>query len=379
MAKHDRKSRFALEPLETRNLLSTLLGSKPTITVLDGPGVRHYQSGIVNLLNPSPIQVYGTAQPGNAQTTVTVSIYAEDRGGNIVNNGQPLAVVTPDFLGRYHATVTLPSNIRKDVNFLIAREEATATQVSQLAINATTISNLSGNINLNPSTISGLTGSIATPTLGISGITGTISNPGTGISGITGTITTGPAGISGIAGTITNGPSTISNLAGNIAIPSFPITTPIGTGTGGPAPGTFSGGTGNITPTGTSTLTGGTGTVGATTGTLAGGTGTIAPSTSTLTGGTGTLAAGTSAFTQTGGATLSAITGTFSNGTGNIAATTGTSTFFDDEVAVSDPVIIFIHQRKGQAGGVVGPLSVARSQVAPQRVVAPRVIFRRQK
>jgi hypothetical protein len=378
MSKNDRKSRFVLEALETRNLMTTLIGSKPTITVLDGPGVRHYKSGIINLLNPSPIQVYGTAQPGNANTSVTVSIFAEDRGGNIVNDGQPLATTTPDFLGRYHVTVTLPSNIRKDVNFLIAREEATSTEVSQLAINATTISNLSGNLNLNPSTISGLSGTIATPTLGISDIAGSISNPSTAVTGLSGSISNGPTAITGISGSISNPSTGITNLAGAINIASFPITTPTGTGTGGPAVGTLTGGTG-VVGASTSTLSGGTGTLAASTGTLSGGTGTVAASTSTLAGGTGTLAAGTSSFSQTGTATLSALTGTFSNGTGNIAATTGTSTFFDDEVAVSDPIIIFIHQRTGQPGGVVGPFSVAQNYVAPQRVVTPKVSFRRHK
>jgi hypothetical protein len=376
MSKNDRKTRFVLEALETRNLLSTLIGSKPTLTVLDGPGVKHYKSGIINLLNPSPIQIYGTAQPGNANTAVTVSIFAEDRGGNIVNNGQPLATTTPDFLGRYHVTVTLPSNIRKDVNFLIAREEATSTEVSQLAINATTISNLQGNLNLNPSTISGLSGTIATPTLGVSGISGTITNPDTAVTGLTGTISNGPIGISGISGSISNPATDITGISGTIATPSFPITVPGGTGTGGPiAGGTLSDGSGTIGAS-TSTLSGGTGTLAASTGTLAGGTGTVAGSTSTLSGGTGTLAAGTSSFTQTGTATLSALTGTFSNGTGNIAATTGTSTFFDDEVAVSDPVIVFIHQRTNQPGGVVGPLSVTKPHVTAQRVVTPKVSFR---
>jgi X-X-X-Leu-X-X-Gly heptad repeat protein len=377
MSKNDRKTRFVLEGLETRNLLTTLIGSKPTITVLDGPGVRHYKSGIINLLNPAPIQIYGTAQPGNANTAVTVSIFAEDRGGNIINNGQPLATTTPDFLGRYHVTVTLPSNIRKDVNFLIARQESSSTEVSQLAINATTISNLSGNLNLNPSTISGLSGTIATPTLGISGISGTISNPSTAFSGLTGTISNGPIAISGISGSISN-PATVSSLTGTIVIPSFPITTPVGAGTGGPATGTLTGVT-STNPASTSTLSGGTGTLAASTGTLTTGAGTIAASTSTLSGGTGTIAAGTSSFTQSGTATLSALTGTFSNGTGDIAATTGTSTFFDQEVAVSDPLIVFIHQRTNQPGGVVAAVSVAQNHVAAQRVVTPRVSFRRHK
>jgi hypothetical protein len=254
--------------------------------VINGPGVHNNRSGTVSIIQPAAIQVTGTAQPGPPGSTVSVSIYAEDSEGDLVNGGAPLATVTPDSLGIYHAIVSLPSMIRKDVNILVARETASAVETSDLAINGTTISGLNGTLSLNSGTLTSLDGSIA--------------NPGSTITGIGGTITT---------------PSTpISSIAGTITTPAFPISTG---GTVGPA---------------TSTLLGGTGTLGAQVGTLAGGTATVPATTSTL--------------TQTGSATESARTGALTNGTGNIAATTGTSTQLVQEVAVSDPVVILIHQRK---------------------------------
>lgn len=289
MVTHDRNTRsrsLRIESLESRNLLS-LIGSKPTLDVIDGPGVHHHRGGSVFITQPATIQVVGTAQPGAPGTTTSVSIYAEDSEGNLVNGGTPLATVTPDFLGRYNAIVSLPSMIPKDVNFLVARQTASATQTSALAINATTINGLNGTISLNPGTLSGLTGSIANPATTLTGIGGTITTPAT----------------------------PISNLAGTITTPVFPITTPGGPGTAGPA---------------VSTLVGGSGTLGAQVGTLAGGTATVPATTSTL--------------TQTGTAAISGLTGTFANGTGTIAATTGTATTELAEVATSDPVQVVIHQ-----------------------------------
>jgi hypothetical protein len=289
MVTHDRNTRsrsLRIESLESRNLLS-LIGSKPTLDVVDGPGVHHHRGGSVFITQPATIQVVGTAQAGAPGTTTSVSIYAEDSEGNLVNGGDPLATVTPDFLGRYNAIISLPSMIPKDVNFLVARQTSSATQTSALTINPTTISGLNGTISLDPGTLSGLTGSIANPATTLTGIGGTISTPATPISDLAGTITT----------------------------PAFPITTPAGPGTAGPSVGT---------------LVGGSGTLGAQVGTLAGGTATVPATTSTL--------------TQTGTAAISALTGTFANGTGNIAATTGTSTTQLSEVATSDPVQVVIHQ-----------------------------------
>jgi len=281
MSKTDRKlPLLSLESLESRNLL-TLIGSAPTIAVLNGPHVHHYRSGAVNIVQPANIQVYGTAQPGNANTLVAVSIYAEDRGGNIVNNGQPLAVVTPDALGRYHATINLPSNIRKDVNFLVAREDAVSTEVSQLAINGTTFTSTSGSLtngtgtlNASTSTLAGGTGTLAaqtgtlaggigtlaaqtgtlaggtgtlaaqtgtflqtgTVTLGgvgggqtIAGLTGTTATDATAITGIGGAITTTPTSITGIGGTVTTTPTDITGISGSISNPATQITGITGT------------------------------------------------------------------------------------------------------------------------------------------------------
>jgi hypothetical protein len=318
MSQNDRKRRVDLEPLETRNLM-TLIGANPTLFVANGPNVHHYRNGSVALLQPANVQVYGTAQPGNASTTVTVGIFGEDRFGNIVNNGQPLGVVTPDILGQYHATISLPSNIRKDVNFLIAREEATSTQVSQLRINGTTISGLSGSLNIDAGTLSGLNGVISTPSLGIT-TSGSVTNPGT---------------TSTVGGSVT-GTGVTSTLTGAASLPAISITGLTGVATS-PATAPI---TGSIsTPASSSTL---------------GGSITTPGSTSTLAS-TGVLDPGTSTFAQAGTAAESARTGTFSNGTGIIAPTTGTSTFFADEVAVSAPVTVYIHQPKGF--GAIGPIT----------------------
>jgi len=288
-----RTSSFRVESLESRNLLS-LIGSKPTLSVIDSPGVRNHRGGGVYITQPTTIQVVGTAQPGPPGSAVQVEIFAQDSAGNLVNGGAPLATVVPDALGRYRALVTLPSMLPKDVNFLVARETASATQVSQLAINGTTVSGITGTLAINPGTLTNLTG--------------TVSNPANTITGLGGTITT-PA-------------TPISNIAGTITIPTFPIVTPGGPGTAGPAVGS---------------ITGGSGTLGA--------------QVATLSGGTGTIGATTSTFTQTGSADESARTGTFTQtGTATIAPTTGTATTELLEVAVSDPVTVYIHVPRGPLG-----------------------------
>ena len=193
------------------------------------------------LLNRPPSKSSAPPSLARPAQTVQVSIYAEDSEGNLVNEGDPLANVTPDFLGRYQAIVSLPSMLRKDVNYLVARETAVATQTSSLAINGTTIN--------------GLNASISNPAYTITGIGGTVITPATPVSNIAGTITT---------------PAFPINLGGG------------GTGTAGPA---------------TSTLLGGSGTLNAQVGTLAGGTANVPGTTSTLSDGTGNIAATTGTVT----------------------------------------------------------------------------------
>ena len=93
MVQHGRRSKniaLSVDALETRNLLS-LLGSKPTLDAIIGPGVHRNHQGGISITQPAMISVFGTAQPGPAGATVAVSIYAEDAQGNIVNGGAPLA------------------------------------------------------------------------------------------------------------------------------------------------------------------------------------------------------------------------------------------------------------------------------------------------
>ena len=192
MVKQDRISRRVtalLESLETRSLLS-LISAPPTLEVLPSPGVRFNREGGISITQPAAIHVYGTAQPGAPGTTVQVSIYAEDSEGNLVNGGAPLATVTPDFLGKYSAVVSLPSMLRKDVNFLVARETASATETASLTINGTTVNNLSGSVQVDPGTLTGLTGSVSNPSTTVTGVGGTITTPSTPISNLGGTITT---------------------------------------------------------------------------------------------------------------------------------------------------------------------------------------------
>jgi X-X-X-Leu-X-X-Gly heptad repeat protein len=316
MSKTDRKlPLLGLESLESRNLL-TLIGSAPTIAVLNGPHVHHYRSGAVNIVQPAHIQVYGTAQPGNANTLVAVSIFAEDRGGNIVNNGQPLAVVTPDALGRYHATINLPSNIRKDVNFLVAREDAISTEVSQLAINGTTftstsgtLTNGTGTLNASTSTLAGGTGTLGAQTGTLAGGTGTLGAQTGTLAGGTGTLgaqtgtflQTGTVTLGGVGGG-----QTIAGLTGTTATGATAIT-----GIGGA-----------ITTTPTS-ITGIGGTVSTTPTDITGISGSISNPATQITGITGSIAV-----------------------SGTIAPTTGTSTRVVREVAVSTPLAVLIHQSR---------------------------------
>ena len=333
-----------VESLEDRNLL-TLIGSKPTLEITNSPGVRSHGSAIY-ITQPAVIQVSGTAQPGPAGSTATVSIFAEDSSGNLVNGGRPLATVIPDALGRYHALVQLPSLSPKDVNFLVAREEITATQVSRIGIDPTTFSGLNGSLAVQPGTLSGLAGTSLNPTTTLTNLAGTVFNPAGTITGLGGTISTPATPISGIGATLT--------------VPVFPTNGPGGAGTAGPAVGT---------------ILGGTGTLGAQVATLAGGTGSVSPSTGILAQtGAADIAGTTSTFAQTGTAAESSRTGSFAQtGTAAIAGTTGLSTTALNEVAVSDPVTVFIHVPRG-LGALPRTFSVSHKAVAAAKVHAGHVV-----
>src|SRR2546421_538220 len=125
-----RRASIQPESLEGRELLSLLINAKPTLEVHPTPpSVRPFHGGAVAIVQPANIRVFGTAQPPIG-FDATIDIFAEDRFGQIVNGGLPLATTTPDALGRYNAVVSLPSTIRKDVNFLVAFETVTGSITS---------------------------------------------------------------------------------------------------------------------------------------------------------------------------------------------------------------------------------------------------------
>jgi hypothetical protein len=331
------------ESLETRDLLSVLINAKPTLNVtLNPPHVTRFHHDGVAILQPTLITVTGTAQPPAANDIIQIQFFAEDRQGNLVNGGQPLGTATPDFLGRYSAQISLPSTIRKDVNYLVAYETAIGTIESDLSINPTTLSGLTGDLAINGTTLSGLTGDLLINGTTLSGLTGSLAINPSSISGIAGSVAN-PASTStvsitpgAISGTVSN-PATTSTISGTLA--TTPTATPFTGTSSNPAStstlaATQATSTGTVSnPATTSTLTQtGTATVAATTGT------------DTQTG-TATVAATTGTDTQTGTATIAPTTGSFTQtGTATIAATTGTATMNISEVAVSDPVTIHIHQ-----------------------------------
>jgi hypothetical protein len=104
-----------------------------------------------------------------------------------------------------------------------------------------------------------------------------------------------------------------------------------------------------------------------------GGSGTLGAQVGTLAQGPATIGATTSTLTQTGTAAESARTGTFSNGTGSIAATTGSSTTQLQEVATSDPVIVFIHQPASFSGLVFHSTTLHGAAARRAHFVAPKV------
>jgi hypothetical protein len=298
-----RTSAPRLESLETRNLLSVLINAKPTLEVLaQGNRVRN-DHGAISIVQPTPITVTGTAQPPAANVQVVVQIFAKDANGNLVNGGAPLATAVPDFSGQYTATLSLPSRLRKDVNVLFAREVAVGTLGSTLQINPTTLAGLNGNLAINGTALRNLVATINnSAAAGV--LNGSLVTPATPITGIGGSITT----------------------------PLFPITTPAGPGTAGPA---------------VSTLLGGTGTLDAQIGTIVGGAVSTPASTSNLTGGTGIIDPTTGTLVQTG--------------TAAIAGTGGSSTLFVNEVAVSEPITVLIHQSQAIPGSTIQTQAKSRN------------------
>ena len=133
----------ASNPSKTQQLLS-LIDAKPTLHVLNGPGVRVLRSGAVYIVNPTQIRVTGTAQPGTPRRPCPSASTPRTAPGTSSTAASRSPSSRPTSSAAITPRVALPSTIRKDVNFLVAREEAVGTQVSQIAINGTTIRNLSG-------------------------------------------------------------------------------------------------------------------------------------------------------------------------------------------------------------------------------------------
>ena len=308
MSKMDRSTKLrqspALESLETRNLMSVLINAKPTLEVIpSGNRVREVR-GAISIVQPTAITVTGTAQPPASNVQTIVQIFAKDSNGNLVNGGAPLGSAAPDFSGQYTTTLSLPSRLRRDVNTLFAREIAVGTLDSNVQINATTLAGLNSSLAISATTLAGLTGTISNPA-STGTLNGTVITPATPMTGIGGTITT----------------------------PAYPTNTGGVTGTAGPA---------------VSTLVGGTGTLDTQAGTIVGGTITSSASTSTLTqNGTAAIASTTGSSTQTG--------------TAAIAATTGASTQLINEVAVSEPITVLIHQSQRLPGATLQTTSKTKT------------------
>jgi hypothetical protein len=319
--KHRQRSRrrsSRLESLEARNLLSLFISAKPTIEVVpQGGRVHPNHAGGFTILQPTEIKVRGVAQPPAPNLSVVVQIYGVAADGSVLNGGSPLATATPNFLGQYSTSVTLPSKIRKDVNQLVAYEIVTGTLTSEVRIDPTTLTGLNGSLAIQGTEISGISGQISLNGGSISGITGSISNPT-----ITGTLT----------GTSTTNSAAISGISGELIINGFPIFLDGELGDAGPADGSFSG---------TGTLAGQTGTI---QGSLA-----IPGSTSSLSNGAAIQGPQVGAISA-GSGSSSATTGSFSqSGTATIAGTNGTSTTIRTEYSTSDPVTIYVHQTRGNA------------------------------
>ncbi len=230
-----RRGSVQLESLESRTLLSVLLNSKPTVEVqIDRPRVRPFHGRGVSIIQPTEITVTGTAQPPAPNFNVQVEVFALDADGQVLNGGAPLAVATPNFLGLYRATFQLPSTIRKDMNTIVVRQQATGTITGTQTIDPTTLRNLSGTLSvdgttisdleaalsLNPGTLSNLQADLTVNgwlailggTVGLEPFIGLATNPD-----LTGSISGGTANESARDGTLANGTATIAPTGGTFA------------------------------------------------------------------------------------------------------------------------------------------------------------------
>lgn len=333
-----------IETLEARDLLSVLINAKPTLEVLPQGNRVRASHGAISIVQPTAITVTGTAQPPAPNAQIVVQVFAKDANGNLVNGGAPLATAVPDFSGQYTATLSLPSRLRKDVNVLFAREVA--------------VGSLGGTLQINPTTLSGLNGNLAVAGTALRDLAASLNlDPGT-LSNLVATINN-PALTAALSGTVATAATPITGVGGTITTPAFPIATAGGAGTAGPA---------------VSTLVGGTGTLGAQVGTITGGTAVTPSSIGTLTGGTGTEGARTGSLSNGSGA-IDPTTGTLTQaGTAAIAGTGGSSTLMVDEVAVSEPITVLIHQSQSIPGTTLrtrAKIATAREGGARLRPASP--------
>ena len=147
-----------------------------------------------------------------------------------------------------------------------------------------------------------------------------------------------PALTAALSGTVVTPATPITGIGGTITTPIFPINTPGGPGTAGPA---------------VSTLIGGTGTLDAQIGTLVGGTVNTPGSTNTLTNGSGTESARTGTLSD-GTGVIDPTTGLLvQTGTAAIAGTAGGTNLPVQEVAVSEPITVLIHQSQRIPGSTL--------------------------
>ena len=272
------------------------------------PSVRSWHGRGVSIIQPTDITVTGTAQPPAANVAIQVEVYGLDVNGNVLNGGNPLTVTSTNFLGRYQATFSLPSTMRKDMNSIIVRERAVGFIDGTQTIDPTTLTNLRGNLAINGTTISNLEASLSLQPGTLSNLQGNLNINGWN-GDLNGTVAETEAE-GEIFGTLeididvigvgageweTDGPAflTISEteVEGSVSNPNLSGSFSNGTGDESARQGMISDGTGNIAAT-----------------------------------------AGT--FTQTGAA--------------DIAATTGTVRLQITEYAVSEPVEVFIHQTRGR-------------------------------
>lgn len=259
-----RRSLPCLEPLEGKALLSLLITDRPTLAVAAVPHrVVPDRQGGLRVLGPATVQVFGSAQP-SINVDVQVGLFAQDESGTILNNDEPLAVATPNELGRYAATVPLPAALAGQTIELIALEVASGTLTSDIAIPATTLRglsgtvmlgggvlfNLGGSLSLEPGMLTNLNATLTTSTGGLTGLTGGISNPGASLTLDNGTTGTVGASLS----TLGAGSGTLSPLTGNLTGGTGTETARLGNFTGGR--GSVSASSGQVAQNGIATIAG---------------------------------------------------------------------------------------------------------------------------